>query len=425
MTDGGSNRRQDIYHLVGTTLKGRYYLEEFVDEGGMSIVYRARDLVNQSAVAVKILAPRFLTRNAQSELYLRLFRQEAELAQQLKHPNIVSVYDSGVENTTAFIVMEWLDGRTLGEEINSKGALPPARAADVLRQICSALDYAHRRKVIHLDLKPNNIFLIDGGASHDLVKVIDFGLSRIIQSTLGTTISRVVGTPYYIAPEVFAKKAGRLSDVYSLGVMSYEMLTGLMPFGNSHIYALIHQHIEQPPPSARAANREVPELVDDLIKRAMSKTPTFRPKSAREFYEEFARSLRSVDASQGEKVFNPVVYVDKPSLKIPFRAIIGYGIIITLLLVMFASEIYFIRPYPNLIGVDLSRIHSLQIYLTASLLFCLVTIGRMDDASLIGRVVLICIAVIFSPLLLPLTIIGVLLLVVITIIVTIYGVFTR
>jgi serine/threonine protein kinase len=274
---------RDIYHFVGITLSGRYRLEEFVDEGGMSIVYRGSDLKNNSDVAVKILAPRFLIRSEQAELYLRLFRQEAEHTRNLSHPNIVTVYDSGVENNIAFIVMEWLKGRTLGEEITGKGRLSLDRAENVLRQVCAALDVAHRRNIIHLDLKPNNIFLVDDGESDDRVKVIDFGLSRVIQSTLGTTISRVIGTPYYIAPEVFAKKAGRLSDIYSLGVVTYEILTGLTPFGTSHIYALIHQHIEREPPSVRSANNEVPEYIDELIKRAMSKNPSQRPKIASEF----------------------------------------------------------------------------------------------------------------------------------------------
>jgi eukaryotic-like serine/threonine-protein kinase len=307
------DKKRDIYHLVGSILKGRYQLEEFVDEGGMGVVYQARDSENQSIVAVKILAPRFLTLQGQAETYLKLFKQEAEIAQKLKHSNIVSIYDSGIENGTAFIVMEWLNGCTLGEELIRSGPLSLVRAAFILRQVCAALDAAHHQKIIHLDLKPNNIFLINEGSPNEHVKVIDFGLARIMQSTLGTTISRVVGTPFYMAPEIFTNKASRLSDIYSLGVVTYEILTGLRPFSQSNIYALVNQHIEQPAPSVRTVNPAIPELVDELIQRAMSKHPKERPKSAHEFYEEFALVLRSIEnPTLAKKRFQPVVYARSP-----------------------------------------------------------------------------------------------------------------
>ena len=125
--------KRDVYHLVGSLLSDRYLLEEFIDEGGMSAVYRSRDLRTDSPVAVKILAPRFLTRPDQAQLYLRLFKQEAEVTQKLLHPNIVSVYDSGIDGATAFIVMEWLEGRTLGQELAQSGRFSLSRAADIVR----------------------------------------------------------------------------------------------------------------------------------------------------------------------------------------------------------------------------------------------------------------------------------------------------
>jgi serine/threonine protein kinase len=360
--------KQDIYHFIGRILKGRYRLEEFVDEGGMSVVYRALDLQTQSVVAVKILAPRFLTRPEQAEKYLELFKREAFVTEKLNHPNIVTIYDSGVESGMAFIVMEWLEGHTLGEELINSGEIPLTRAASILYQVCAALDAAHRLKTIHLDLKPNNIFLLENAAGDVQVKVIDFGLGRIMQSTLGTTLSRVVGTPQYMAPEIFTNKASKMSDIYSLGVVTFELLTGVVPFSTSHIFALVRQHIDQVPPSVRNIRRDVPELIDDLIRRAMHKSPASRPKSAREFYEEFARALRSSNIP-AEKPFKPVVYVSGPTFLWRHRKMIAwiFGTIYFAFLV--SITIYMISPIPNLIGVNLTRFRALLIYLLTSVAF--------------------------------------------------------
>lgn len=394
-------KKQDIYHLVGTRLKDRYLLDEFVDEGGMSIVYRAHDSKNGSIVAVKILAPRFLTRQDQAETYLKLFRQEVEVTQKLKHPNIVATHDSGVENGIAFIVLEWLEGRTLGEELTRSGPLSVARTAVILKQVCTALDVAHRQKIIHLDLKPNNIFLLSEGTPYEQVKVIDFGLARIMQSTLGTTISRVVGTPFYIAPEVFANKASRLSDIYSLGVLTYELLTGLRPFSQSHIYALVHQHIEEPPPSARTANPNIPELIDELIKRAMNKSPAYRPKSAPAFYDEFALVLASFpERSVVEKTSRPVVYVSEHSFLNRLRKPIKTIFVLASLLITISSGIYFVSPFPGLIGLSITRIESLLIYtMTTAALFFVFLPADSRHEGFFGRLFAALTFTILSPLL--------------------------
>ena len=358
--------KRDVYHLVGSLLSDRYLLEEFIDEGGMSAVYRSRDLRTDSPVAVKILAPRFLTRPDQAQLYLKLFKQEAELTQKLLHPNIVSVYDSGIDGATAFIVMEWLEGRTLGQELAQSGRFSLSRAADIIRQVCAALDAAHSKKIIHLDLKPNNIFILSNANQIDEVKVIDFGLSRIMQSTLGTTISRVVGTPMYMAPEVFSNQASRLCDIYSLGVITYEMLTGVMPFGQSQIFALIKQHIDQPPPSARAMNREIPEDLDKLIKRTMGKAPRRRPSSAGEFSREFERAIRVKEQlQQTTKAAKYEVFISGPSIVARFRRATKKVAIPALIAVMIFTAVIFVWPSPQILGrgLTINRINSLVLYL--------------------------------------------------------------
>lgn len=392
--------RRDVYNLVGTLLSDRYRLEEFIDEGGMSAVYRSCDQRSGSTVAVKILAPRFLTRPDQAQVYLNLFKREAEVTQKLRHPNVVSVYDSGIDGTIAFIVMEWLEGRTLGQEIAESGQLPLLKAADIIRQVCAALDAAHSKKIIHLDLKPNNIFLLSNENETHQVKVIDFGLSRIMQSTLGTTISRVVGTPMYMAPEVFSNQASRLCDLYSLGVITYEMLTGVMPFAQSQIFALIKQHIDQPPPSARAMNPEIPEALDNLIKRTMGKIPRGRPSSAGEFFKEFERALRVKE--QFQQTTKPVkyeVFISGPSIVERFRRATKKLAIPALIAIKIVSALLFIWPSPQMLGVGLTidRTYSLTVYIGAGCLLSLYLAD--DDSSLWDKLKTALGLVIFAPLL--------------------------
>ena len=365
----GDNRilLQDPYHLVGTTLQNRYYLEEVAGAGGMSLVYRSRDLAKESLVAVKILRPDLLIRQKQAGMFMKLFQQEAKAAQSLSHPHILPVYHNGIENNVAFIVMEWLEGRSLGEELQECGRFSLARITPILRQVCDALFTAHRQRIIHLDIKPNNIFLLNARMPNEQVKVIDFGLARILHSTVGTTLSRYVGTPHYSAPEVFQNKASHLSDIYSLAVTTFEMLTGSVPFSQSQIYAVIYQHLEQRPPSVRRANPEVPELADELIQRAMSKRPAARPQSAREFYDEFLRAQKGIDIfPERQKESRITIYSALPPVGFAGREVVnklvrlvsGLGFLKAFLQVIFLiSLVIFMYPFPQWFGVNATRAH--------------------------------------------------------------------
>ncbi len=306
--------KPDIYNFVGKIL-GQFELEEFVDEGGMGIVYKAIDLKNRKTVAVKILPPRYLIHQERRQIYLKLFHREGEILKKLRHPNIVSVYETGIQENIVYIAMEWLEGCSLGRALLEEGPFSVDKTSHVLQQICSALDLAHQNKVIHLDIKANNIFLVDRGTPEEKVKVIDFGLARIIQSTLGSTISRVVGTPQYMAPEVFENKASTASDIYSIGVLTFEMLTGVLPFSQTHIYALVRQQMNERPPSIRAKNKEVTEYIDKLINRTLDKNPLDRPRTPIQFYQEFVRGSQVFDSRPIERTFplKPIIYLDDPS----------------------------------------------------------------------------------------------------------------
>src|SRR6266478_8532492 len=164
---------RDPYHLVGNILGKRYQLDQVAGAGGMSLVYQAQDVTSGKIVAVKVLRPDLLLRQGHADLFLKLFRQEAKAARSLTHPNILSVFDSGFEGDIAFIVMEWLVGRTVGQELLDIGRFKFDRTASILEQVCNALDIAHRQKTLHLDIKPSNIFLIDTEDGRDKVKVID------------------------------------------------------------------------------------------------------------------------------------------------------------------------------------------------------------------------------------------------------------
>jgi serine/threonine protein kinase len=203
------------------------------------------------------------------------------------------------------------------------------------------LDYAHARKIVHLDIKAANVFLIPSEAEYELVKVIDFGLARIVQSTLGHTLSRVVGTPQYIAPEVYQNQASSLSDVYSLGVLSFEMLTGVMPFSNTQIHALIADHLKTPPPSARTYCKQLTQYNDELISLALAKDPTERPQTAGLFAKSFQKGL----AADGPLIVfekkpilrTTVVYLDDPFVGKPSKSIIGTFLTFLLLAAPFIS----------------------------------------------------------------------------------------
>jgi eukaryotic-like serine/threonine-protein kinase len=284
-------RKRDPYRLVGITLGNKYRLEEYAGGGGMGAVYRCYHTELAQVFAIKILKPDIVVNNP---IYARLFEREVEAARQLNHPNIVKLFDSGFDDNVSFMVMEWLEGHTL-EDVIDDGHLGINRVAAIFNQICSAFIAAHNKNVIHLDIKPANVFIVDSVQLEDFVKVIDFGLARVLRSDSGTTVTRFLGTYQYCSPEHFGGKLTHRSDIYSLGVMLYQLLTGVLPFGTSHIQAKMYPNLEMPPiPSLRRIRPDLSDAVDKVILKALSKDPNGRQQSVQQLLQEFSASISTL-----------------------------------------------------------------------------------------------------------------------------------
>src|SRR5499427_305582 len=271
----------DPYHLVGRTLHDKYRIDALVGLGGMGAVYYAYHSGIDRRVALKILQPNIALSD---EHVVELFEREAKLAGRLSHENIVDVNDAGrTDEGIAYIVMEWLDGRTLDEELLRQGWFGFGRAAGIARQIAAALGEAHRKHVIHRDLKPGNIMLIDSPSGRDHVKVLDFGIGKALGETMASSmVSTVVGTPHYASPEqltVGGRIDGR-SDIYSLGVILYRMLGGKPPFNSPSMGEVIQMQLTAEPAPLFTLRPETPAAVERLVTSMLAKNPARRPQSA-------------------------------------------------------------------------------------------------------------------------------------------------
>src|SRR5436305_7898303 len=244
--------------LVGRVFSNRYEIEREVAQGGMAEVYLARDQLLNRPVALKALFPEF----AREPSFVERFRREAQAAANLNHPNIVSIYDWGQESGTYFIVMEYVEGRSLRELIHSEGPLEPGQAADIAAEIASALAFAHRSGVVHRDVKPGNVLLTESGT----VKVTDFGIARAGTSDGLTQTGSVMGTATYFSPEQAQGLAvdGR-SDVYSVGVVLYEMLVGAAPFVGETPVAVAYQHVREMPATPRSRVASIPADLEQIV----------------------------------------------------------------------------------------------------------------------------------------------------------------
>ena len=261
-------------------LSERYALDEVIATGGMATVYRARDEVLARTVAVKILDPRL----ADDQSFLERFRREALAAARLTHPNIVSIYDTGTEEkddgARHFIVMEFCGGGTLADLLAAEAPLQPDRLAAIGAAICDALAYAHRNEVIHRDVKPANVLLADDGA----VKVSDFGIAKAAFTGKDVTTSgALLGTVTYISPEqAQGEEPDERSDIYSLGVVLYELATGRPPFSADSPLATAMLHVKEPPPPPRTIRGGIPRDLEEVILSALAKDPAERPATADE-----------------------------------------------------------------------------------------------------------------------------------------------
>ena len=277
-----------MYHCVvqGTVVNNRYSIVRPLGDGGMARVYLAHDEVLDRDVALKVLWEYF----ASDEEFVDRFKREARSAASLSHPNIVQVYDRGeTENGTAYMAMEYVPGGTLKERISREGPLSPAGAAGMAIQISEALAAAHERGVIHRDIKPHNVLLSESGEA----KVTDFGIARAAAATTATRTGRVLGTAGYMSPEqALGERVDLRSDLYSLGVVLFEMLTGRLPFRGESPITVSMKHVNEAPPPPNEIRPELPEGVNALVLKLLAKNPDDRYADAWDLIEDL-RKVRS------------------------------------------------------------------------------------------------------------------------------------
>src|SRR6266545_289430 len=280
--------------LTGRTLDQKYYLESKLGVGGMGTVYRARRLLIGDMVAVKVLQP---DQVADPQAVER-FRREAQTAARLKHPNVAAVYDFGVSREGLnYLVMELAEGESLRSLVERQGTLAETDAAEIIRQVCAALDEAHRQGVVHRDIKPENI-LVHATTAGLHVKVLDFGIAALRDVNAGrlTRTGAVVGTPHYMSPEhCLGEELDGRSDIYSLGIVLFEMLTGVVPFDSPTPTAIVVKHVNEPPPPPRTLNPKISPAVESVALRALEKRRDARPQTA----GEMARELIAAAGSAG------------------------------------------------------------------------------------------------------------------------------
>ncbi len=281
----------------------RYAIERFIARGGMSHVFAARHTALGSVLALKVLDPKLFDGVSDSRVR---FEREARLSSRLRHPSIVEVFDIGVtESGLPFIAMELLDGSSLSKVLGSEAPMPWRRARGLILQILDALQVAHSAGAVHRDVKPDNCLIL---RDSEHIKLLDFGIARVLHETQVTVAGSVMGTPHYLSPEqAMGATTDSRTDVYSAGIVLYEMLTGRCPFEEGTTFEIVGAHITEPPPplSSLIDISELPEGFPELMERVLAKDPNHRPPSA----GEFAAELRAIDTSPAGRGVRPGAWI--------------------------------------------------------------------------------------------------------------------
>ena len=276
----------------GQKINERYEIVKAIGEGGMANVYLAKDTILERNVAVKVLRGDL----SSDEKFIRRFQREALSVSNLSHPNIVEVYDVGEEDGQYYIVMEYIEGKTLKQLINKRGALTLPEVIDIMSQLTAGLAHAHDAYIVHRDIKPQNIIIMDNGE----VKITDFGIAVAMNATQLTQTNSVMGTVHYLPPEqANGKTATVKSDIYSLGILMYELLTGSVPFKGDNAVEIALKHMKEKLPSIRKQNPLIPQSIENIILKACAKNPRNRYDSVQQMHDDLEHAMEN----QNEKKY--------------------------------------------------------------------------------------------------------------------------
>ena len=268
----------------GYKINDRYQIIKTLGEGGMANVYLAHDTILDRNVAVKVLRGDL----ASDEKFVRRFQREALSASSLSHPNIVEMYDVGEDDGQYYIVMEYVDGKTLKQVLKARGKLSVPEVVDIMLQLTDGMAHAHDAYIIHRDIKPQNIMILSNG----MIKITDFGVATALNSTQLTQTNSVMGTVHYLPPEQAQGKGSTIkSDIYSMGIMMYELLTGLVPYKGENAVEIALKHLKEPLPSVRKKDSTIPQSIENVIIKATAKNPKNRYTDAREMHEDLKTAL--------------------------------------------------------------------------------------------------------------------------------------
>lgn len=282
--------------MKGQKINDRYQIIKTIGEGGMANVYLAYDTILDRNVAVKVLRGDLAT----DEKFVRRFQREALSASSLSHPNIVEVYDVGEDNGSYYIVMEYIEGKHLKQLLKKRGALTLTEVVDIMLQVTDGMSAAHDSYIIHRDIKPQNIMILENG----LIKITDFGIAMALNSTQLTQTNSVMGSVHYLPPEQASGKGATIqSDVYSMGILMYELLTGELPFRGDNAVEIALKHIKEPFPSVREKVANIPQSIENIIMKSTAKNVKNRYADAKEMHDDLKTALSDSRASEPRYVF--------------------------------------------------------------------------------------------------------------------------
>lgn len=293
--------------VKGQKINDRYEIIRILGEGGMANVYLANDTILNRKVAVKVLRGDL----ANDEKFVRRFQREALSASSLNHPNIVEIYDVGEDDGNFYIVMEYVDGKNLKQLIKRRTKLSLPEVIDIMKQLTDGIAHAHDSFIIHRDIKPQNMLILDNG----LVKITDFGIAVALNSTQLTQTNSVMGSVHYLPPEQAAGKGATIkSDIYSLGILMFELLTGTLPFKGENAVEIALKQMKEPIPSVREIDESIPQSVENIILKACAKNPENRYNNAREMYYDLCRCLTD-EAKEDKKLKYQYIEFEEGDIK--------------------------------------------------------------------------------------------------------------